>query len=205
MGEVVPFLTDEDCDACVASLKKTYAKATQSIVSVSSPALQNKSLRELLIGGEGVDGEKDSTAKKIKKDLAPRSPSARKARKCLVELEEDEEEQDGDGEFRAPKSRTSVSGSKGPKKSKKAQVKRWNQEKHSVIVDAISYDDTHDAIVVDAKLSTHGKAATRRVLVYPADVDKISEEYWTELSSLFLNKDMPAAFKETRFAAFCAK
>jgi hypothetical protein len=72
-------------------------------------------------------------------------------------------------------------------------------------VDAGSYDNARDALVVNAKQSTHGRAATRRVLVYPEDVDKISEDCCTKLAALFLNKDMPAAFNRTRFAAFCAK
>jgi hypothetical protein len=48
MGEVIPFLTDDECDACIEFLRNIHAAATQSIESVSSPAFQNLSLRELL-------------------------------------------------------------------------------------------------------------------------------------------------------------
>jgi hypothetical protein len=52
MGEMIPLLTDDECDACIMFLKNTYDRATQRIESVASPALQNLSLRELLTATE---------------------------------------------------------------------------------------------------------------------------------------------------------
>jgi hypothetical protein len=63
-----------------------------------------------------------------------------------------------------------------------------------------------DGLAVDAKLSAHGKAKVHRVLVKPVDVDMINEEYWLRMSEYFEKEkhDMPASFKGTRFAKFCA-
>jgi hypothetical protein len=230
MGEMIPLLTDEECDACVVFLRNTYDKATQRIESVASPALQNLSLRELLTAVEEeavVEGSLVSEKKKaLGMTLSPRPSSKRAARKRALWSEGDEGEDDqGDAEFvgeqklkkvKPPKVKVIKKlidkGVKKPKKNvikvekngEQKQLKPWNSAKHSFVVGVEAYDKTAGALVVNAKVSAHGKAKVHRILVKPDVIDKISEEHWPQMSSFFAEHEIPASFEGTRFAKFCA-
>jgi hypothetical protein len=219
MGEVVPLFTDEECDACIAFLKQSYTKATQSVESVASPAFQKLSLRELLIEKAGVEGkvvqEKKKTPKKPKVALSPRASSKRAVRKRALWSEEEDDEEDRDdaefdGSFQKKKAKEELikkpkeNASKKPKKVRGELVKPWDAAKHGVVVGVVTYYKEADGLVVDAKVSAHGKSKVHRALVKPEVVDKIKEEHWPKMSEYFEKHDMPASFKATRFAKFCA-
>jgi hypothetical protein len=193
MGEVVPLLTDGECDACEDFLKNVYERATASVESVSSPAFQNLSLRELLIKKEdeagGAAAKKTEGKKSLGKSLQrrsvlPRAPSKRKVtRKRALWGDEGEEEEVA-------------------KKAPQQAVQRWDAKKHGVIVDVVSHDK--DALIVDAKLSAHGRSKVHHVAVHPADIDEIEREYWPKMATCFKKHKLPASFAKTQFAAFCA-
>ncbi len=210
MGDVIPLLTDAECDACVKFLKSIHATATQSVESVSSPAFQNLSLRELLTEKAVVAEEQGRKEKKTPKNPkaaapSPRAPSERKASKRSLW---------GDGEVdeEVPVKKRSIKGKNGIKKPKVAKkqkkdtkIRDWDAKKHGVIVDVVKYDAGRDALIVDAKLSTHGRSKANRVHVRANDVDKISEEYWPKFVAYISEHEMPASFKATRFGASYAQ
>jgi hypothetical protein len=196
MGEVIPLLTDNECDACINFLKKVHANATRSVESVPSPAFQKLSLRELLAkaGGEeeGQVRNEKKPQKKSKSAPSPRPPSGKRASKRALWEADDV----------VPVRKRSV---KKAKVAKDYKVRAWDTKKHSVIVSGVRYDAGRDALVVDAKLSTHGRSKANRVFVRPEDVDRISEEYWPILEKCFVQQEVPASFKATRFGASYAK
>ncbi len=189
MGEVIPFLMDDECDACIEFLKDIYATATQSVESVSSPAFQNLSLRELLT-------EKAVVAQG-RKEKRTRTPFERKASKRSLEVDEG-----------VPVKKRSTRGGNEIKKPKKHvqkkdnKIRGWDAKKHGVIVDVVGCEAGRDALVVDAKLSEHGKSRVRRVYLSSVSVDKISEEYWPKLAAYFSEHEMPQSFEATRLGSF---
>ena len=102
MGEVIPFLTDDECDACIKFLKETHANATRTADSVASPAFQNLSLRELfdekIVVKAGGEKQREKKVPKLPKpSLSPREPSQRRVRKrALWGEDEGEGEDEGD-------------------------------------------------------------------------------------------------------------
>jgi hypothetical protein len=224
MGEVIPFLADEDCDACIQFLKKMHDAATQSVESVAfSPAFQKLSLRELLTTAEKADvkgtAKAASEGKKIPKApkiaVSPRASSTRVVRKRTLWSEDDDGNDERDAEFvrefqkKAFKKQKELQITKPKKndglKKNGVQSQLWDAAKHSVVVGVESYDKTADALVVNAKVSAHGKAKVHRVLVKPEVIDKIKEENWPQMSVYFSEHEMPASFAASRFAKSCAK
>ncbi len=218
MGEVIPLLTDKECEACIVFLKKMHEGATQSVESVASPAFQNLSLRELFTEKKaGVKGSEKKTAQKKPAKIAPspRSSSKRAVRKRALWSDDDGGGEGDDAEFvrefqkKAFKRRQEKQQQiKKPKKNliKKngKQLKPWDPAKHGFVVSVDSYEKDADALVVNAKVSAHGKAKVHRVLVKPDVVDEISEEHWPRMSEYFAKHEMPASFGATRFAKICA-
>jgi hypothetical protein len=206
MGEVVPLFTDEECEACVTFLKQKYAAATQSVESVASPAFQNLSLRELFSDkAEDQERKEKKSAGKPKVAPSPRAPSGRKARKRALWTEDGDDDEDEEEVVKksAVKNIKKQVDGKVVKKLEKDSDK-WNAEKHGVIVDVVKYDKERDALIVDAKLSAHGKSKIHRVAVSPVSVDKIGKEHWPKIAAYFAKHGVPAPFKETRVAAFRA-
>ncbi len=214
MGEVIPFFTDEECDACIDFLKKTYLAATESVQSLSSSAFQDLTLRELLTRkAELQNGPEASVEAKEKKlpipkkskkppkiAASPRAPSARKVHKRALWVDDDVEEGDEDGNVEEKKKQIKVQ-----KPQERKEFQRWDAEKHKIVLNVVAYDDRRDALVVNAKLSSHQRAKENRVYVYSADIDKIGKECWPNMEPYFVNHEIPPSFQASRFGTFCAR
>ncbi len=189
-------------------MNATGVPKTHERWSLSSPACQNLSLRELLT--EKVVGSRSGTGKPAKKLLttpvkkvsaSSHSSSKRQVRKRASWSGSGEDEEDDKKESGTKKKKTTKRQAK-KKEGEKKDPKKWNPEKHSVyIVGAESFDTERDVMIVDAKASTHHRAKTNRVQIGADDIDEVKQVYWSMMAIVFAELEMPVSFEATRFAS----
>ncbi len=142
--------------------KKTpkQPKVAPSPRASSRRAVRKRALWSEWDDGEGADDEEEGESELVGK-------SKRKITK--------KPKPQGQGQIKKPRIMVHKKQKKNAGLKKKGdQIKPWVAGKHCVVVGVQSFDKDADALVVNAKLSAHGRAKVHRVHVKPDVVDKKS-------------------------------